>query len=246
MQLAARPETLPSYTLRLYPLSIERSALLTQLAVEERNSLESAEAAYELEREHVEEEWKRGRDRIRERLLEGIEERRRRARDEKDGEGTVSGKWPFLEGGVPKTFRTEAALDSQSRPHITRKLRNRLGTSPPPTPLASHPNGVPNGTGPTPPGPIINPHSLSVDELPSPFPLPLTATSLPNMTGGNSNSNGSRRRPKGGGFQVQAVGGLGKSGASLVGCKDTEIESDLGEIRRGNKRRRGGVTVLKP
>ena len=91
MQLAARPETLPSYTLRLYPLSLERSALLAQLAVEERNSLESAEAAYELERERVEEEWKRGRDRIRERLLEGIEERRRRARDEKDGEGTVSG-----------------------------------------------------------------------------------------------------------------------------------------------------------
>jgi hypothetical protein len=95
MQLAARPETLPSYTLRLYPLSIERSALLAQLAVEERNSLESAEAAYELERERVEEEWKRGRDRIRERLLEGIEERRRRARDEKDGEGTVSGTWAF-------------------------------------------------------------------------------------------------------------------------------------------------------
>lgn len=91
MQLAARPEALPSYTLRLYPLSIERSALLAQLAVEERNALESADAAYELERERVEEEWKRGRDRIRERLLEGIEERRRRARDEKDGEGTVSG-----------------------------------------------------------------------------------------------------------------------------------------------------------
>ena len=69
MQLAACPETLPSYKLRLYPLSIERSALLAQLEVEEQNSLESAEAAYELERERVEEEWKRGRDRIRERLL---------------------------------------------------------------------------------------------------------------------------------------------------------------------------------
>ena len=102
MQLAARPETLPSYSLRLYPLSLERSALLAQLAVEERNSLESAEAAYELERERVEEEWKRGRDRIRERLLEGIEERRRRARDEKDGEGTVSGAWTFY-------FRTRGA-----------------------------------------------------------------------------------------------------------------------------------------
>ncbi|KAI9509669.1 hypothetical protein F5148DRAFT_1185687 [Russula earlei] len=220
MQLAARPETLPSYTLRLYPLSIERSALLAQLAVEERNSLDSAEAA----------EWKRGRDRIRERLLEGIEERRRRARDEKDGEGTVS----------------EAALDSQSRPHITRKLRNRLGTSPPPTPLASHPNGVPNGLGPTPPGPVTNPHSLAVDELPSPFPLPLTATSLPNMTPGNPGSNGGRRRTKPG-PQFQAVGGLGKSGASLTGCKESEVDSDLGEIRRGNKRRRGGgVSIIKP
>lgn len=142
---------------------------------------------------------------------------------------------------------TEAALDSQSRPHITRKLRNRLGTSPPSTPLASHPNGMPNGVGPTPPGPVTNPHSLSVDELPSPFPLPLTATSLPNMASGNVSGNGGRRRPKGGGFQVQAVGGLGKSCASLTGCKETEVDSDLGEIRRGNKRRRGGgVSIIKP
>ena len=257
MQLAARPETLPSYSLRLYPLSLERSALLTQLEVEERNSLESAAAAYELERERVEEEWKRGRDRIRERLLEGIEERRRRARDEKDGEGTVSGALgPFffllcvvVRGGrnAQSISGSEAALDSQSRPHITRKLRNRLGTSPPPTPLVAQPNGVPNGTGPTPSGPVTNPHSLSVDELPSPFPLPLTATSLPNMTAGNVGGNGGRRRPKGGGFQVQAVGGLGKSGASLTGCKESEVDSDLGEIRRGNKRRRGvGVSIIKP
>jgi hypothetical protein len=125
---------------------------------------------------------------------------------------------PPRKGCVSNALRTEAALDSQSRSHITRKLRNRLGTSPPPTPLASHPNGVPNGTGSTRPGPVTNPHSLSVDELSSPFPLPLTATSLPNMAGGNVGSNGGRRRPKGGGFQVQAVGGLGKSGASLIGC----------------------------
>jgi hypothetical protein len=140
--------------------------------------------------------------------------------------------------------RAETALDSQSRPHITRKLRNRLGTSPPPTPLAPHPNGIPSTAGTTAPGLITNPHSLSVDELPSPFPLPLTATSLPNTAGGNASGNGGRRRPKGG-FQVQAIGGLGKSGASLTGCKETEVDSDLGEIRRA-KRRRGGGTVIKP
>jgi hypothetical protein len=49
------------------------------------------ETAYEEERDRVEEEWKRGRDTIRKRLLEGIEERRRRAREEKDGEGNVGG-----------------------------------------------------------------------------------------------------------------------------------------------------------
>lgn len=44
--------------------------------------------AYEEEKRRVEDEWKRGRTRLRERLLEGIEERRRRAREEKEGEGT--------------------------------------------------------------------------------------------------------------------------------------------------------------
>lgn len=67
------------------------------------------------------------------------------------------------------------------------------------------------------------------------------------MAAGNVGGNGGRRRPKGGGFQVQAVGGLGKSGASLTGCKESEIDGDLGEIRRGNKRRRGvGVSIIKP
>jgi hypothetical protein len=37
------------------------------------------------------------------------------------------------------------------------------------------------------------------------------------------------------------VGGLGKSVAMLLGAKETEIEGDLGEIRRGNKRRRVAV-----
>ncbi|KAI0060659.1 hypothetical protein BV25DRAFT_917730 [Artomyces pyxidatus] len=230
IQLSARPETLSSYTLRLYPLSLERSALLAQLAVEERNAIESAGAAFQLEQERVDEEFRRGRERIRERLLEGIEERRRRARDEKDGEGTVS----------------DASLDAQSRPHITRKLRNKLGTSPPPTPLSSQVNGAHGGSGgPIVTGPIANPHSLSVDELPSPFPLPLTATSAPNTSTSGAGATNGRRRAKGGGFQVQALGGLGKSGAGLSSCKESEIESDLGDIRRGNKRRRAAVSGVK-
>ena len=84
------------FKLRLLPLSLERSALLAQFEAEERYAIECAQIAYDEERERVEEEWKKGRQRVRERLLEGIEERRRRAREEKDGEGTVGGWFLYL------------------------------------------------------------------------------------------------------------------------------------------------------
>ncbi|KAF8330523.1 hypothetical protein F5887DRAFT_1000343 [Amanita rubescens] len=237
IQLSSKPEDHPMYALRLFPLTIERSATAAQLDMQERCSIEGAQTAYDEERERVEEEWKKGRERVRERLLEGIEERRRRAREDKDGEGTYA----------------DGSLDSQSRPHITRKLRNKLGTSPPPTPLGNSNVTYVNGTGLSniaiTTGPFLNPHSLSVDELPSPFPLPLTSTSIPNGGGGGGGSSaggaGGRRRPKGGAHQNQAVGGLGKSISMLTGGRETEIESDLGEIRRGNKRRRAAAAQAK-
>ena len=94
MQLSTRPETLPAYNLRLYPISLERSALLAQLVFQEKHAIEVVQTAYDEERERVEEEWRKGRDRIRERLLEGIEERRRRAREEKESDGPVAGSYP--------------------------------------------------------------------------------------------------------------------------------------------------------
>ncbi|TEB33082.1 hypothetical protein FA13DRAFT_1773327 [Coprinellus micaceus] len=226
-QLSTRPESNAMYKLRLYPISLERTALLTQLEFEERNAIDSADNAYNEERERVEEEFKRGRERVKERLMEGIEERRRRAREEKDGEGTAG----------------DAALDSHSRPPITRKLRNKLGTSPPPTPLGG-PGTLPAAGAishlPITTGPFLNPHSLSVDELPSPFPLPLTSTTNPNAAPAATAAPNGRRRPKGGGGQNNLnVGGLGKSLSHINNpCKESEIESDLGDIRRGNKRRR--------
>ncbi|KAF9013565.1 hypothetical protein BDZ89DRAFT_995436 [Hymenopellis radicata] len=233
--LATRPEASQLYKLKLFPLSLERSAQLASLEFEEKYALECAQTAYEEEREKVEAEWKKGHDRVRERLMESIEERRRRARDDKEGEGTVA----------------DGTLDSQSRGHITRKLRNKMGTSPPGTPLgaltatvASAISGIPITA-----GPFLNPHSLAVDELPSPFPLPLTSTSIPtgangtNGGPGTTGPGGGRRRPKGSGTnQSQAIGGLGKSLHGLTACKEQEIEFDLGEIRRGNKRRRLAAT----
>ena len=93
VQLSLRPETSPMYNLRLLPLSIERSAILVQYENEERYANDCVQTAYEEERARVEEEWKKGRDRVRERLLEGIEERRRKAREEKEGEGAMGGQY---------------------------------------------------------------------------------------------------------------------------------------------------------
>lgn len=60
-------------------------------------------------------------------------------------------------------------MDASSRPHITRKLRNKLGTSPPSTPLGGT-SALPQpgliSSLPITAGPFLNPHSLAVNELP--------------------------------------------------------------------------------
>lgn len=172
-----------------------------------------------MERARVEDEYKRGRERVRERMLEGIEEKRRRAREERDGDALGDS----AAGG---------ALDAQTRPGATRKLRGKLASPPPqdmPQPAMGAATGAPS-----------NPHSLAIDELPSAFPLPLTAVTLPQSGQGAQGVQGqNRRRAKGaGGAPQPAFGMLGKSVLSLAGCKESEIEADLSDITRGNKRRR--------
>ena len=56
--------------------------------MEERHALECVHVAYDEEKERVDEEWGKGRERVRERLNEGIEKRWRRAREENHGDGT--------------------------------------------------------------------------------------------------------------------------------------------------------------
>jgi hypothetical protein len=92
VQLARRPETYDAYNLCLYPLSLERSALLGQLHVEERNALDVVDHAFHDEQERVKAEYDKGQERIRDRLLEGIEERRKRAREERDADGVMGGE----------------------------------------------------------------------------------------------------------------------------------------------------------
>ena len=61
--MATRPHRSPAYQLRLYPLSLERSALVAQLAAEEENAHEAVRIAYQEEKDRVEDEWRKGRDR---------------------------------------------------------------------------------------------------------------------------------------------------------------------------------------
>ena len=79
------------FNLSLYPITLERSARLNQATLDYEAALLHADQAYEEELGKLHEEWQTGRDRVKERLLEGIEERRRRAREEKDGDGILNG-----------------------------------------------------------------------------------------------------------------------------------------------------------
>jgi len=184
--------------------------------------------------------------------LEGLEERRKKAREEKEGEGTSG----------------DASLDSQSRPHITRKLRNKLNGSPPP-PVAA-PTTRPNLSTPPPyfsgAGALLNPNTLLVDEIPSPFPLPLVSSTPQaydpyryTVVFDSYYADKEERRPKnrkgvvinknlhGLGPSLKIFngpdGGAGEKAGYRAIAKEHEVEEDLFKLRRGTKRKRGGVTT---
>ncbi|KZP30507.1 hypothetical protein FIBSPDRAFT_814801 [Athelia psychrophila] len=253
LQLSARPESSPLYNLRLYPLSLERSAMLVQSAGEERRGLSCVDVAYEEEKMRIEDEYLAGRSRIKERLLEGLEERRKKAREEKEGEGTSG----------------DGTLDSQSRPHITRKLRNKLGASPPPASAAAAVSARPNmnGTTGTPPplfsGALLNPNTLLVDEIPSPFPLPLVSSTPQThdplrytvvFDPYYADKEEKKTKNRKGVVVNKNLHGLGPAlkifngpdgGAGEVKAnyraiaREHEVEEDLFKLRRGTKRKRG-------
>ncbi|KAB5594431.1 Centrosomal protein ATPase [Ceratobasidium theobromae] len=279
-QLYTNPNSHAEFSLKLYPITLERTANVNRIEAAEQAGVhrgradpvvvtvlipDTAEAAYDEEQEKIEEEWKRQRDRLRERMLEAIEERRRKAREEKDGEGAG-----------------ESILDPQSRPHATRNSRHGQGIS---TPTLSEQNGAvslingPLGGGPTGPttaGMALYPWALSgppvPEDLSSPFPLPLTSLAPPNAYAVNTKGKrvkdnksagaidlsvskalapartgwtggwgtGTTSQSNGGGPDVGAacLKLMGRAVTMLAPAKDNEIEADLNEIRQGMKRRR--------
>lgn len=93
-------------------------------------------------------------------------------------------------------------------------------------------------------GPSI-PYGLSPDDLTSPFPLSLTSIAPSNPSHHHPSGPGRKPRAAGRGkdgtLSGTAILALGKAIAQLSGCKEADIDHDLGDIRRAQKRRRAAV-----
>lgn len=112
-QLHQNPAETPGYVLRLYPIALERAALLHAIHYEEDFELNTTEMLFNHEMKQIEDDFDKSRTRLRERVLEGLEERRRRAREEKEGEGVVSvGMCPISQ------FKTGRVIRPYS-PHLS-------------------------------------------------------------------------------------------------------------------------------
>ncbi|WRT69210.1 uncharacterized protein IL334_006194 [Kwoniella shivajii] len=148
----SQPPTSAKYLLRVYPISIERDALLEASEIEYQYKASQAKKMYESERESIEAQYWDSRDQVRQRLLAAIEDRRRKLREEKEGGDVV----------------TETLLDAQIRPRPVRKLpfrrksnqSNQNSNSRDETPSNKEKeNGLVNGTN----GTVTNGHSEKRD-----------------------------------------------------------------------------------
>lgn len=92
------PPTSQSYLLSLYTLTLERDALLSQAQMHADYRMQSCERQHELEKEQLEGEFGKARNGVKSTLLERIEERRKRLREERDAVDVVG---QFLTSSFP-------------------------------------------------------------------------------------------------------------------------------------------------
>lgn len=214
------PADSAAYSIRLYPLALERAALIDALELEEQHALDSIRTAWKAESSQIEDEYRKGKLRLKERVVEGLEERRRRAREEKEGDGVVSnGKHPL----AVKTHYTQLRMIDVPIESLG-NMRNSSGPSRYTPPFVL--------TAPA-------PYGLAPDDLASPFPLSLTSMQPPSGGGGAAANRKPRQNRNGG--REGGVLTLGKAIAGITASKDAEVDHDLGEIRRAVKRRKAAV-----
>ncbi|KAF8316533.1 hypothetical protein DL93DRAFT_2077738 [Clavulina sp. PMI_390] len=226
-QLQHNPSENSAFVARFYPTTIERGAILNAIEHSEQHASLTIEMLFNHEMKQIEDDFEKSRARLKERVMEGLEERRRRAREEKEGEGVVPVE-SALEATTSALLRTTTSSANPSN-------SNTSINGPTPAPFLLAPS-IPFG--------------LSPDDLTSPFPLSLTSIAPP------THHSGPGRKPRagggaggwgrGGGREAMLMGGasalaLGKAIGQLGGSREGEVDSDLGEIRRAVKRRRAAV-----
>ncbi len=222
-RLHQSPSTAPFYAIRLYPIALERAALLDAITFESQYALDSVQNLWRAEVNQVEEEFRKSKARLRERIMEGLEERRRRAREEKEGDGTVIVGESRL-NLVPinpsdQLRRIESSLEATAS-----VLSRPVNSIAPKAPFILS-------------API--PYGHSPDDLTSPFPLSLNSTIFP---ASHTSGIGAGRKPRlnrTNGKEPQLT--LGKAIIGITGLKEGEVDHDIGEIRRAVKRRRAAA-----
>ncbi|KAK4700652.1 hypothetical protein P7C70_g5591, partial [Phenoliferia sp. Uapishka_3] len=250
------------YLFGLHRLSHQRENSLLAIRLFHAHQVSVARKLYEAEVERVEEEYEGATKGVVERLLEGVEDRRRRLTDEKEGEGVSLDNF----------------FDPQSRAHGTRRLRgggtNRTQSTRPATLLATNSNdSLALSPGSLPLDSHVASSLLGINGVSDPFNL--AASLLPSSANGGPLlsslsgvgptasllSGGLGKRKPGprtqpglppAHFLVQSgtYSQFGKSLAGISALRGDEIDGDLNEVRRkrprvaaggaGSRRRQNG------
>ncbi|KAK4050486.1 hypothetical protein OIO90_005069 [Microbotryomycetes sp. JL221] len=250
------------YLFALHRLSHQRANSLLAIKLFHLHQVAVARKLYDAEVERTEDEYESASKGVVDRLLEGVEERRRRLTEDKEGDGTT----------------LESFLDPQARSHGTRRMRGngrtagnrtavpRVG-SPDLAASSAVANGVANGStsgrdSPAPENPfaslltyrdaVSDPFNIMGTFLPNPHTAHTSAHPLLSALAGPSTNTtiigkrklGPRAQPGLPPAHYSIPTGtypqFGKSLAGLSALRGDEIEGDLGEVRRKRARNAGG------
>lgn len=87
--ISSDPSSCRALDIPLYLLNLERDALLASIDTHWEYRHNTLHHLHSLERQKIEDDFKKGRELVRQRLLDGVEERRRKIREDKESTGDV-------------------------------------------------------------------------------------------------------------------------------------------------------------
>ncbi|GAA5922349.1 hypothetical protein JCM1841_003078 [Sporobolomyces salmonicolor] len=262
------PDMFPTpFLFSLHRLSLERANQQLAIRLFHAHQVATARRLYEAEVERIEDEYEAATKGVVERLLEGVEERRRKLMEEKEGEGVTLDTFldPQRTHGTRRMRGGGSGRMHASRPHLPSGAGS--GSNGVASPSESLPNGKDTGIDATALGSLLGLNGLS-------DPFNLASSLLPNsnatsgtgalsalsgvgptaslLTGTFLGVGGSTKRKPGGRtqpglppahFLVQSgtYSQFGKSLAGLSALRGDEVEGDLVEVRRKRQRTATGA-----